>query len=51
MTQQLTAPPAADIVRTALAALDRAKPPPAAPTRQPGEWHTSFTAALASIGL
>src|SRR5262249_39313177 len=32
----------ADVVRTALAALDTAKPPPASPTRSQAAWHDAF---------
>ena len=42
----------ADVVRSALAALDR--PPPArvrAPARSPADWDAAFTAALEDIGL
>ena len=41
----------ADIVRTALAALDDLKPPPSGPTRSRAAWQSTFSAALASIGL
>ncbi len=41
---------AADVVRSALAALEHAKPPPAAPTRSADAWHAALTAALATIG-
>ncbi len=42
---------AADVVRATLAALESAKPPPAVPTRSRDAWHSSLTAALATIGL
>jgi UDP-N-acetylglucosamine:LPS N-acetylglucosamine transferase len=42
---------ATDVVRATLAALESAKPPPAVPTRSRDAWHTSLTAALATIGL
>ena len=42
---------AADVVRATLAALETAKPPPSAPTRSRDAWHSSLTAALATIGL
>jgi processive 1,2-diacylglycerol beta-glucosyltransferase len=42
---------AADVVRNAVAELDRAKPPPAGPTRSPADWEASFTSALSMIGL
>jgi processive 1,2-diacylglycerol beta-glucosyltransferase len=41
----------ADVVRTALAALDDLKPPPSGPTRSQAAWQSTFSAALASIGL
>jgi UDP-N-acetylglucosamine:LPS N-acetylglucosamine transferase len=40
----------AEVVRSALAALDRAKPPPLVPDRRPS-WEEAFAAALDSIGL
>ena len=40
-----------DVVRTALAALDDLKPPPPGPTRSQAAWQSTFSAALASIGL
>jgi len=42
---------AADVVRTALAALDGVKPPPPGATRSADAWRSTFGAALASIGL
>ncbi len=42
---------AADVVRATLAALENAKPPPAMPTRSRDAWHSSLTAALATIDL
>ena len=42
---------AADVVRSALAALDDLKPPPSGPTRSQAAWQSTFRAALASIGL
>lgn len=42
---------AADVVRAALAALEHAKPPPAAATRSPDAWQAAFGAALETIGL
>lgn len=42
---------ATDVVRATLAALEGVKPPPAVPTRSRDAWHTSLTAALATIGL
>ena len=41
----------ADVVRTALAALDDLKPPPSGATRSRAAWQSTFRAALASIGL
>lgn len=41
---------AADVTRCALAALDRAKPPPAGPVRSRASWETAFHAALAAVG-
>ena len=46
----VTSPAAADVVRTALAALDRIKPPEAGPTRTMAAWETAFTSALEAIG-
>lgn len=42
---------APDVVRATLAALESMKPPPAMPTRSRDAWHSSLTAALATIGL
>ena len=41
----------ADMVRCALAALDRAKPPTPGAARSPATWETAFTMALEDIGL
>jgi processive 1,2-diacylglycerol beta-glucosyltransferase len=41
----------ADVVRSALAALETAKPPPASPTRSQGAWRGAFATALESLGL
>jgi len=41
----------AEMVRCALAALDRVKPPSPGATRTPGGWETGFTMALEDIGL
>jgi len=41
----------ADVVRSALAALDTAKPPPASPTRSQAAWQSAFAATLESLGL
>jgi processive 1,2-diacylglycerol beta-glucosyltransferase len=46
----VTSPGPAEVVRSALAALDRAKPPPPVPVRRPS-WEEAFAAALDSIGL
>ena len=47
----VTSPGAADVARSALAALDRAKPASPGPARSAGGWESAFGAALASIGL
>jgi UDP-N-acetylglucosamine:LPS N-acetylglucosamine transferase len=47
----VTSAGAADVTRCALAALDRAKPAPAAPARSAAGWETAFSAAIASCGL
>jgi processive 1,2-diacylglycerol beta-glucosyltransferase len=47
----VTSPDAADVTRSALAALGRAKPAPPGPARSPGSWESAFCAALSSIGL
>jgi hypothetical protein len=39
------------MVRCALAALDRVKPPSPGAARSPATWETAFTLALADIGL
>jgi len=46
----VTSPRPDQVVRSALAALDRAKPPPPVPVRRPS-WEEAFAAALGSIGL
>jgi processive 1,2-diacylglycerol beta-glucosyltransferase len=46
----VTSPGTADVLRTALAALDRAKPPGSGPARSPAAFEAAFTAALAAIG-
>ena len=40
-----------DVVRSALAALDRPPRAPARPVRSPADWDAAFGAALADIGL
>jgi hypothetical protein len=47
----VTSPGTADVTRSALAALDRAKPAPACPVRSQADWETAFMAALGSCGL
>jgi processive 1,2-diacylglycerol beta-glucosyltransferase len=42
---------ATDVVRATLAALESTKPPPSVPTRSRDAWHSSLTAALATVGL
>jgi processive 1,2-diacylglycerol beta-glucosyltransferase len=42
----VTSPGPADVVRTALATLDRVKPRPAGPTRSQEEWEASFLSVL-----
>ena len=46
----VTSPRPDQVVRSALAALERAKPPPPVPVRRPS-WEEAFAAALDSIGL
>ena len=46
----VTSPGTADVLRSALAALDRAKPPASGPAGSPAAFEAAFTAALASIG-
>jgi processive 1,2-diacylglycerol beta-glucosyltransferase len=41
----------ADVVRSALAALETAKPPPASPTCSQAAWQGAFATALGSLGL
>ncbi|HEY2553459.1 MAG TPA: glycosyltransferase [Streptosporangiaceae bacterium] len=48
---RVTSAGAADMVRSALAALDRIKPPPAAATRSLAGWEYAFSAALQSAGI
>jgi len=47
----VTSAGAADVTRSALAALDRAKPAPAAAGGSQADWESAFTAALGSCGL
>ena len=46
----VTSPDAADVARSALAALDRVKPPSPGPVGSPGVFEAAFAAALATIG-
>jgi processive 1,2-diacylglycerol beta-glucosyltransferase len=46
----VTSPGAADVVRSALAALDRVKPPAPGPARPAGAFEAAFAAALDTIG-
>ncbi|HEU5418619.1 MAG TPA: hypothetical protein VFV41_13100 [Streptosporangiaceae bacterium] len=47
----VTGPGTADVLRTALAALDRVKPPEPGPARPPAAFEAAFLAALAEIGV
>jgi UDP-N-acetylglucosamine:LPS N-acetylglucosamine transferase len=47
----VTSPRAADVVRSALAALERVKPAQAGPTRTLAGWETAFNSALGTIGV
>jgi UDP-N-acetylglucosamine:LPS N-acetylglucosamine transferase len=47
----VTSPRPADVVRGALAALERVKPAPAHPTRTLAGWESAFNAALATVGV
>jgi processive 1,2-diacylglycerol beta-glucosyltransferase len=47
----VTSAGAADVTRTALAALERVKPAAAGPSRSQADWESAFTAALGSCGL
>jgi processive 1,2-diacylglycerol beta-glucosyltransferase len=47
----VTSASAADVTRCALAALDRAKPPPPGPVRSQSSWESAFSNALSSCGL
>jgi len=47
----VTSAGAKDVTRCALAALDRAKPAPAAPVRSSQEWESAFSAAVSSCGF
>ena len=46
----VTSAGAADVTRSALAALERAKPAPPGPVRTREGWETAFTAAVAAVG-
>jgi processive 1,2-diacylglycerol beta-glucosyltransferase len=46
----VTSPRPADVVRSALATLDRLKPPPVGAVRSAADWERSFSAALELIG-
>ena len=46
----VTSPRPADLVRSALAALDQTKPVPAGPTRSLADWEIAFSSALETIG-
>jgi len=46
----VTSPGTADVLRSTLAALDRAKPPSTGPTASPAAFAEAFAAALATIG-
>jgi UDP-N-acetylglucosamine:LPS N-acetylglucosamine transferase len=46
----VTSPRPADVVRSALAALDRAKPPRPGPARSAADWERSLAAVLRLIG-
>jgi processive 1,2-diacylglycerol beta-glucosyltransferase len=47
----VTSAGAADVTRSALAALERVKPAAAGPARSQADWESAFTAALGSCGL
>lgn len=47
----VTSPRPAEVTRTALAALDRVKPPSIGAARSPAAWEGAFASALATIGL
>jgi Glycosyltransferase family 28 C-terminal domain len=47
----VTSAGAADVTRSALAALDRVEPATAGPARSQADWESAFTAALGSCGL
>jgi len=47
----VVSPRAGDVVRSALAVLDRPPQAPAGPVRSPADWDAAFGAALADIGL
>jgi UDP-N-acetylglucosamine:LPS N-acetylglucosamine transferase len=45
----VTSPRPADLVRSALATLERIKPAPAGPVRSLAQWETAFGSALATV--
>jgi processive 1,2-diacylglycerol beta-glucosyltransferase len=47
----VVSPRAGDVVRSALAALDRPPQVPSGPARSPSDWEAAFGAALEDIGL
>ncbi len=47
----VTSPRPVDVVRSALAALERVKPAQPGPTRTLADWETSFNSALETIGI
>lgn len=47
----VTSAGAAEVTRSALAALDRTKPAPSGPTRSQDAWEAAFSTALASVGV
>jgi processive 1,2-diacylglycerol beta-glucosyltransferase len=47
----VTGPGTADVLRTALAALERAKPPEPGPARPPAVFEAAFLTALAEVGV
>jgi processive 1,2-diacylglycerol beta-glucosyltransferase len=47
----VTSAGATDVTRSALAALERVKPAPAAPVRSAADWESAFSTAITSCGL